>query len=169
MTRTTSGLWLDLNMQGLAADRPNIPTPPPGVTATYYATDTGDISAFVAGAWYLIASTGGGVTTFAADSLTASTTQTQAGALQLSAKYNRVSVAAVSGDAVKLPAATVGAEVWVFNDGANPIKVFPQGAAEVIDAVAAAGSVTCSNAKGAMFACRAAGKWTSFGIAAHSA
>lgn len=169
MPRTTSGLWLDLNMQGLAADRPNIPTPPPGVTSTYYATDTGDISAFVNGAWYLIATTGTGISSFASDNITASTTQTLPGATQLTSEYNRISVCANAGDSVKLPPATVGAAIWVFNDGVAAAKVFPGVAGDLIDAVGAGGSVTVTNAKGALFACRAAGKWTSFGIASHAA
>lgn len=169
MTRNTNGLWLDLNMQGLAADRPNIPTPPPGVTSTYYATDTGDISAYVNGAWALIGNVNTAVSAIATDSIVASTTQTLAAATQLVAKYNRLGTVANAGDSVKLPVATVGAEVWVFNDGAAAGKVFPGVSTDIIDAVAAGGSVTVTNAKGALFACRAAGKWSSFGIPGHAA
>lgn len=170
MTRNTSGLWLDLCMSGVAADRPNIPSPVPQTFQLYHATDTGDISLWDGGAWSLIGSSNGGVTSQGADALTASTTQTLVGALAMTAKYNRIGTVANSGDAVKLPPLPQpGAEVWVYNSGANPAKVFPGNAADIIDAVSAGGSVTVTNAKGALFACVAAGKWVSFGIAAHAA
>lgn len=57
-----NGLWLQLVGTGLIADRPNIPTPPPGVGCFWIATDTGNISAWNGSAWSNIGSTtaGGG-------------------------------------------------------------------------------------------------------------
>lgn len=61
--------------------------------------------------------------------LTASTTQTQAGALELLSTYNQVSVVANSGDAVRLPSASQtanqGRRMLIINDGANDCQMFP--------------------------------------------
>lgn len=92
-----------------------------------------------------------GVTT----GITASTTQTRAGGTALTKTINRVTTSANSGDAVTLPAMTAGQSVFVFNDGANPIKVFPNGASDAIDGGSGGASVTLTNAKRAIFICTA--------------
>lgn len=88
--------------------------------------------------------------------ITASTTQTRAAGYALTKGISRVTTAAVSGDAVTLPALAAGQSVVVVNDGANPIKVFPNGAADQIDGGTAAASVTLSAAKRCRFTCMAA-------------
>jgi len=59
------------------------------------------------------------------EGLTASETQTQAGALQLTAQNNQITVAANVGDAVKLFSASKGLEQTVINDTDKMIRVFP--------------------------------------------
>lgn len=82
-----------------------------------------------------------------ASGLTASTTQTLAGALALTANINVVATSAASGNAVKLPAMEPGDSCIVFNDGANPIKVFPSASTIAIDGGTAGAAVTLTNAK----------------------
>jgi hypothetical protein len=93
--------------------------------------------------------------------ITASTTQTLAGATALTTKLNFVATAANSGDAVSLPALVPGQSVTVFNDGANPIKVFPAAANVAIDGGSAGAAVTLTNAKRATFFCKSATAITS--------
>lgn len=90
-----------------------------------------------------------------ANALAASATQTRAGGTALTKAINRVTTAATSGDAVTLAALTPGQSQVVINDGANPIKVFPNGAADQIDGGTAAASVTLTNAKRCRFTCLA--------------
>lgn len=59
------------------------------------------------------------------DSVTASATQTQAGATALTKQLNRITTCATTSDAVKLPTATEGLYVIVRNDGANAVAVWP--------------------------------------------
>lgn len=170
MARNTSGLWLDLLMKGVAADRPASPSTPPQTFCYYFATDTGDLSVYIGSAWALVGNTNGGNTQTGQTTITASTTHTIAGGTKLLGKYNNITVCANAGDAVVLPALpNPGAEIWVFNNGAAAGAVYPGNAADQIDAVSAGGSVTLTNAKGAVFVCYVAGKWSSYGIASHSA
>ena len=74
-----------------------------------------------------------------------------------------------SGDAVTLPALTAGQSVEVFNDGANPMKVFPNGASDTIDGGSGGASVTLTNAKRAKFICVAANTIISAQLGAVSA
>lgn len=90
-----------------------------------------------------------------ATGITASTTQTLAGGTALTKALNVVSTAANSGDAVTLPAMTAGQAVVVFNDGANPIKVFPNSASVAIDGGSAGASVTLTNALRCEYICTA--------------
>lgn len=102
-----------------------------------------------------------------ANGLTASTTQTQLGALQLTAQQNFVTTVASSGNAVKLPADVIGEWIDIYNEGGNPMKVFPQGGSDTIDGGSAAASVTLTNAKRCRYTCVAANTWISaqFGVA----
>ena len=69
--------------------------------------------------------TGFGANT-AVDSITAGSTQTQAGATALTGTFNRVTVSGTNGDGVKLPAAVAGLEVTIDNaDAAQTIDVWP--------------------------------------------
>jgi len=69
------------------------------------------------------------VTSEAHVGLTASTTQTQAGALELLSTYNQITTVANSGDAVRLPTAfqtlNQGRRMLIINDGAESMQMFP--------------------------------------------
>lgn len=91
-----------------------------------------------------------------ATGITASTTQTRAGGTALTKQVNVVSTAANSGDAVTLAALSAGDSQIVFNAGANPIKVFPNGASDTIDGGSAGAAVTLTNASRCEFICTAA-------------
>lgn len=56
--------------------------------------------------------------------ITASTTQTQ-GQGPLTSDINRVSTCANANDTVTLPAVEAGMDIWIFNDGANTLKIYP--------------------------------------------
>lgn len=91
----------------------------------------------------------------------------QATALALTSQVNRVGTAA-AGTGVQLPAAVVGQHITVFNDGANPIKVYGAGT-DTVDGAAAATGVTLTNAKRAIFYCLSAGAYESAQLGAVSA
>jgi len=59
------------------------------------------------------------------NSITASATQTQAGAVGLTTTYNEITVSVTSGDAVRLPAAVEGLVIHIVNKADNSITVFP--------------------------------------------
>lgn len=109
------------------------------------------------------------ITGTVAAGITASATQTQAGATQLTKQVNNIATCATSGNAVKLPAATVGQVIVVFNNGADPASVFPLGAGDTIDGGAAAAAVTLTNGKRAAFYCIAANTWISAQLGVASA
>ena len=75
------------------------------------------------------------------DSITAGTTQTQAGATALTSGINRVTVSGTNGDGVKLPSAVLGMEIKIVNDdSAQTIQIWPNtsdsidgGAADAVD------------------------------------
>ena len=75
------------------------------------------------------------------DSITAGTTQTQAGATALTTQVNRVTVSGTNGDGVKLPTAVAGARVLIINaDAAQTIQIWPNtsdtidsGSADAVD------------------------------------
>jgi len=60
------------------------------------------------------------------DSITAGSTQTQAGATSLTTMVNRVTTVTTDGDGVKLPTATAGARVIIINDdSAQLLRIWP--------------------------------------------
>lgn len=59
------------------------------------------------------------------DSITAGTTQTQAGATAFTKTINRITVCANASDAVKLPTAKGGRGIEVINDGAQSAAIWP--------------------------------------------
>lgn len=120
-----------------------------------------DVSSFVVA--------GAAGTTAVSTGLTASTTQTLAGALKLTSKFNYVATSANSGDAVSLPAMTPGQTTTIFNDGANPIKVFPSASNIAIDGGSNGAAVTLTNAKRASFHCKSATAITSAQLGVASA
>jgi hypothetical protein len=104
--------------------------------------------------------------------VTASTTQTIAGATQLTGTYNNVTVVANASDAVGLPPLKyVGQQVLVTNAGANPAKVFPASGdtTKTIDGGTAGASVTLTNVKSALFTATTLTNWQSIGMATRSA
>lgn len=157
--------FLSLISTGLAANRPTTPEFPS--QCFYYETDT-----FVTNLW-----TGSAWTVFevgynpAMTGLTASVTQTLAGALQLTGGYANVATVGTANDAVKLPPSPrVGQTITVTNSaGANAMKVFPGESTSTIDGGSAGASVTISAAKSASFTCIAAGAWQSIGSGARAA
>jgi len=76
------------------------------------------------------------------NSITAGTTQTQAGATALTKNTNRVTVVGTNGDGVKLPTAVAGLEILIINDdAAQTLKIWPAtgdaidgGSANAVDA-----------------------------------
>ena len=76
------------------------------------------------------------------NSITAGSTQSQAGATALTTMMNRVTVVGTNGDGVKLPTAIAGLEIEIINDdSAQTIKVWPNtddaidgGSANAVDA-----------------------------------
>lgn len=94
------------------------------------------------------------------NAITASTTQTIAGAYQLTKAISRVTTSATAGNAVKLPAAKAGTTVIVFNKAAaNAVGVYPQAAADVINALSAGAAYSLAATKGAIFVCAVDGQW----------
>lgn len=57
--------------------------------------------------------------------ITAFATGGQASATALTAQVNFVDTVATTGDSVKLPVVSLGANIMVFNDGANAVDIFP--------------------------------------------
>jgi len=84
----------------------------------------------------------------------------QANATQIVSAINRIGTVGTTGDSVKLPSATVGKMVSVFNDGANAADVFPQ-TDEIIGSLSADTSVSVAVGKGIMFSCSVDGSWDS--------
>ena len=68
----------------------------------------------------------GALTQSVTDSITAGTTQTQAGATALTADINRVTVVGTDGDGVKLPTAAAGKRITIINaDSTEGLQVWP--------------------------------------------
>lgn len=69
---------------------------------------------------------GGNFVKSVTNSITAGSTQTQAGATALTKDINRVTTVGTDGDGVKLPAAVAGLEILIINDDAGQdIKIWP--------------------------------------------
>ncbi len=101
--------------------------------------------------------------------ITASGTQTLAGATALTTEINLVSTVAAAGNAVKLPALVPGQSVEIFNSGANALSVFPGAANVKIDGGANGAAVTLTAGKAARFFCLATNAVTSAQLGAVSA
>ncbi len=110
------------------------------------------------------ATIGGLIYEVAVDGITASTTQTQTGATQLTAEINRITTCATAGNAVKLPASAAGLDIIVINATAKPIQVFGSGASDTINGGAAAASVTQMPYSVVLYVCPAANSWLTEGI-----
>lgn len=93
-----------------------------------------------------------------ANAITAFATGGQASAVLLGAAMNRVTVVATTGDSVKLPLSKVGAELEVYNRGANSLNVFPA-VGEQISTLGANTAYPLATVKSAKFSCMVAGNW----------
>ncbi len=95
------------------------------------------------------------------DGITASTTNTQAGALALTSTFNNVTTVAVAANTVKLPLAVAGLWVAIRNSAANSMQVYGDGT-DTINAVATATGVAQAATTSALYFCTTsapAGKW----------
>lgn len=181
-----NNLLLSLIMVGTFAQRPTAPDLAYATTfgsggvegqansntgVFFFATDRNALYVYTAAnGWRDVSALAGNVQT----GLTASTTQTRAGALQMTGSYNNVTTVANSGDAVGLPDISyIGQQVMVTNAGANPMGVFPTSAANgantSIDGGTAGAKVTVTNAKSALFTATTLTNWQSIGSAARAA
>jgi len=98
------------------------------------------------------------------DSLTALAGGGQTGATQLTGEICRVATVATLGDSVLLPGAKQGLSIFVLNDGANAMNVFPA-TSDSIDGAAANASVSQMPSSVVLYFCATAGKWRSEGLA----
>jgi len=100
-----------------------------------------------------------------ANALTASTTQTLAGALPLTASLNVVSTVGTAGDAVKLPPVAINSGyaqvVAIVNNGASALSIFPYESATAIDTHSAAAAGTLTTLHRAFFLQNTASTWVS--------
>lgn len=102
--------------------------------------------------WTAITATGGNAS-FArlnlsvAPALVASTTHSIAGGTPCTAQINKFATVANSGDAGTLVLTSPGDFQDVYNDGANPMAVYPPNSSTAIDGGSAGASVTLTNAK----------------------
>ncbi len=87
--------------------------------------------------------------------ISASATQTRAGGTALTKGVNNITTCAVSGDAVTMPALAAGNSVVIFNNGAQPASVFPDGASDTIDGGSGGAAVTLTNGKRCIYFCLA--------------
>ena len=94
--------------------------------------------------------------------ITASTTQTLAGAVPLTGYWNVVSTVGTAADAVKLPAvANIGQACWVINNGASACGIFPNESATAIDTHGTAAAATLTTIHRALFIQNTASTWVS--------
>lgn len=102
--------------------------------------------------------------------ITASTTQTLAGAVPLTAGINIISTVATAANAVKLAPVSVniGQIQVVMNNGASACAIFPFETATAIDSAGTASSVTLTNGHSANFFQNTGSTWVSQGSVGHS-
>lgn len=93
-----------------------------------------------------------------ANAITAFAGGGQTDAVQLTARFNRITTVTTAADSVKLPAAKAGASCFVFNKGANSANVFPS-TGDKVNALSANAAYALAAAKGAMFVCMVDGTW----------
>ena len=104
------------------------------------------------------------------DSITASTTHTQAGAYQLTAQVSRVATVASTGDAVGLPTAAVGKQLTVINAGANAMQVYGNAVTTTDTINGTAGATGISQPAGSEYTydCTTSGAWVFYNAAAYT-
>lgn len=92
------------------------------------------------------------------NSITAYAGGGQANATSLTTQINRITTCATAGDSVKLPLATAGKKVTVYNDGATALDIYPQ-SGENIDPLADNVALRISAGGKASFECAVATTW----------
>ena len=92
------------------------------------------------------------------DSITATTTHTQAGGYQLTAQVSRVATVANAADAVTLPPALVGKNILVINSGTNSMQVYGN-STDTINGTAGATGIAQPASTMFEFTCTTAGAW----------
>lgn len=90
------------------------------------------------------------------DGITAGAGGGLSNAVQLTANMSRVTIVANANDSVKLPAALAGSTVYLDNDGANTLAVYPQGTDTLEDSTSA---ITMIAGQDSNFVCPVQGKW----------
>lgn len=100
----------------------------------------------------------------AEDNITASATQTQAAAYQLTAQLSRVVTVAAGGNGVALPAAKVGKSVVLVNSNvSNAVQVFGMnGTTDTINGTAGSTGISQAAASRHVYECFTAGAWIEF-------
>jgi hypothetical protein len=129
----TAGAKIDLNGTELILDAD---------ADTSITADTDDRIDFKIGGTDLFAMSTVGLAGPLTDSISAGSTQTQAGATAITTEVARVTVSGTDGDGVKLPTAVAGQRVLIINDdAAQTIKIWPNtsdaidgGSADAVDA-----------------------------------
>ena len=119
---------------------------------------------YTAGAWYseglATGYTGGFQTLSAKDSIVAKAGGGQASATLITSMLNRVVTVASAADSVLLPPSAAGMSITITNAHAsNAVAVFPNGATDVINAIAAQTAFSLAATKSAEFVCHTAGQW----------
>lgn len=94
----------------------------------------------------------------AADNLTAHVGGGQPNGTPIKAKLNRFTVVTNSGDSATLPPSEAGVSVWVRNDGANPMNIFPA-SGDAINSLGANNAFSLTAGHESTFHCYTAGFW----------
>ncbi len=136
-------------------DHANVTAVPVGADLNWF--DAAEVNEYQAAMLGIL----GGAQSFA--SVTASTTQTQAGGQALTRALNDVATVANADDAVVLPTVIAGNVVVVTNNGANRLQIFPF-SGDAIDGLAANAAITCAVGTTAIFRAKSASAWDSSGI-----
>lgn len=92
------------------------------------------------------------------DGLTAHSGGGQGSAYAITKDFSRFSTVAAANDSAKLPASVAGYLLYVLNDGANIMAVYPA-SGEQIDGLAANTAVSLLPGQLGVFFCRVAGQW----------
>ena len=98
-------------------------------------------------------------TNSATSGITASATQTQAGATQLTTVFNRIDTNALANNAVKLLPGITGMQMTVYNNTANAAQVYASGT-DTINGAAGSTGISLGAAKTGVFTCYVSGAWT---------
>lgn len=98
-----------------------------------------------------------------ADSITAGTTQTQAGATVLTNEVNRIATNATVGNGVKLPPSVAGLTIIVVNATTKAMQVYGAGSDTINGAAATSGVSQMANSV-VLYCCATAGVWQTEGL-----